>query len=178
MTNILHYTTISFWFLFLLCRFIRGVKTRSIWYLIHWLMGISICMVGIANIYIGLHTYHKKTSKSVRLWVVLFTLEVSLIGFAYLLQDRWQYILGQGAWHCDEQIRPTDNMNSPSTSVDKEHVAIPRIRDFLDWSLLFWFFFVFLFFFLYFHPISFSKYLVLVVRCVFAVLFSAKTSVA
>ncbi|XP_078167963.1 cytochrome b561 domain-containing protein At2g30890-like [Carex rostrata] len=110
----------------------RGVKARSVWYLIHWLIGIIICMVGIANIYIGLHTYHEKTSKSVRLWVVLFTIEISLIGFAYLLQDRWQYILEQGARHCDEQIRPTDNMNSPSTSVNKEHVAIPRIRDFLD----------------------------------------------
>lgn len=111
--------------------FIRGVKARSVWYLIHWLIGIIICMVGIANVYIGLHTYHEKTSKSVRLWVVLFTLEVCLIGFAYLLQDRWQYILEQGARHCDEQIRPTDNI-SPSTSVNKEHVAIPRIRDFLD----------------------------------------------
>ncbi|KAJ1688370.1 hypothetical protein LUZ63_019760 [Rhynchospora breviuscula] len=105
----------------------RGVKARSIWYLIHWLIGIAICIVGIANIYIGLHTFHERTSKSVRLWVALFTLEVSFFGFVYLLQDRWMYMLGQGARHCDEQIRPTDHITSPSTSTMKKQITISDI---------------------------------------------------
>ncbi|KAJ0985958.1 hypothetical protein J5N97_004314 [Dioscorea zingiberensis] len=54
----------------------RGVKVRSIWYFVHWFLGNGICILGIINIYIGLHAFHAKTSKSVRIWTILFTVEV------------------------------------------------------------------------------------------------------
>ncbi|KAJ3670768.1 hypothetical protein LUZ60_008194 [Juncus effusus] len=102
----------------------RGMKLRSIWYFIHWLIGIGTCIIGIANIYIGLHTYHERTARSVKMWIVLFTIEICLVGFVYLLQDRWSYVLKQGAILGDEQIRPTDHVMSPSNSSHKEHMVI------------------------------------------------------
>ncbi|KAG1367953.1 cytochrome b561 domain-containing protein [Cocos nucifera] len=101
----------------------RGVKVRSIWYSVHWLLGIGIPILGIINIYIGLHTYHERTSKSVELWTVLFTAEIVIISFIYLFQDRWDYMMKQGVILGDEQIRPTDHITSQSTSL-KELVSI------------------------------------------------------
>ncbi|XP_072968193.1 cytochrome b561 domain-containing protein At2g30890-like [Typha angustifolia] len=92
----------------------RGVQLRSIWYSVHWILGTGICIVGISNIYIGLHTYHERTTRSVKLWTLLFTVEVSIIAFIYLLQDRWSYMIKQGVTLGDEQIRPTDHITSPS----------------------------------------------------------------
>lgn len=96
----------------------RGVKIRSMWYLIHWLLGIAICAVGIANVYIGLHTYHERTGKSVRLWTVLLTVEVSAMAFIYLFQDRWNYMVQQEAVLGDEQMEPAYPAN------DHKEVAV------------------------------------------------------
>ncbi|EAY75296.1 hypothetical protein OsI_03187 [Oryza sativa Indica Group] len=74
----------------------RGVKVRSLWYFLHWLLGIAICATGITNVYIGLHTYHERTTKSVKLWTGLLTFELSLLLFFYLLIDRWSYMMKQG----------------------------------------------------------------------------------
>lgn len=52
--------------------------------------------MGIINIYTGLNAYHKKTSKSIGLWNVLFTAEISFIGFFYLFQDKWEFLQKQG----------------------------------------------------------------------------------
>lgn len=71
----------------------RGVKARSVWYLAHWLLGIVVCVVGVANVYIGLHTYRERTGRSVGLWTVLLTVEVSAVALAYLLQDRWNHVV-------------------------------------------------------------------------------------
>ncbi|XP_006654795.1 cytochrome b561 domain-containing protein At2g30890-like [Oryza brachyantha] len=73
----------------------RGVKFRSVWYLAHWLLGIGICVVGVANVYIGIHTYHERTGRSVRPWTVLLTVEVSAMAFVYLFQDRWNHVVRQ-----------------------------------------------------------------------------------
>ncbi|KAG8043115.1 hypothetical protein GUJ93_ZPchr0692g22919 [Zizania palustris] len=73
----------------------RDVKARSVWYLTHWLLGIAICVVGVANVYIGIHTYHERTGRSVRLWTVLLTVEVSVMAFVYLFQDRWNHVVQQ-----------------------------------------------------------------------------------
>uniref|UniRef100_A0A0E0D6C4 Cytochrome b561 domain-containing protein n=1 Tax=Oryza meridionalis TaxID=40149 RepID=A0A0E0D6C4_9ORYZ len=73
----------------------RGVRFRSIWYLTHWLLGIAICVVGVANVYIGIHTYHERTGRSVRPWTVLLTVEVSAMAFVYLFQDRWNHVVRQ-----------------------------------------------------------------------------------
>ncbi|KAG1346827.1 cytochrome b561 domain-containing protein [Cocos nucifera] len=101
----------------------RGAKARSIWYFMHWLLGTGIPILGIINIYIGLHTYQERTSRSVRLWTVLFTAEVVIIAFIYLFQDRWDYTMKQGVILGDEQIRPTDHLTSPSSS-QKELASI------------------------------------------------------
>ncbi|KAJ0961266.1 hypothetical protein J5N97_000766 [Dioscorea zingiberensis] len=100
----------------------RGVKVRSIWYFVHWFLGNGICILGIINIYIGLHAFHAKTSKSVRIWTILFTVEVCVITFIYLLQDRWDYMQKQGVILGNEQIRPTDH--SPPSN-QKDEVVIP-----------------------------------------------------
>ncbi|KAL5231176.1 hypothetical protein ABZP36_029952 [Zizania latifolia] len=68
---------------------------RSVWYLTHWLVGIAVCVVGVANVYTGIHAYHERTGRSVRLWTVLLTVEVSVMAFVYLFQDRWNHVVQQ-----------------------------------------------------------------------------------
>uniref|UniRef100_A0ACD5T7C5 Uncharacterized protein n=1 Tax=Avena sativa TaxID=4498 RepID=A0ACD5T7C5_AVESA len=71
----------------------RGVKARSVWYLAHWLLGMVVCVLGVANVYIGLHTYGERTGRSVGLWTALLTAEVSAVALVYLLQDRWNHVV-------------------------------------------------------------------------------------
>lgn len=71
----------------------RGVKARSVWYLAHWFLGIVVCVVGVANVYIGLHVYGERTGRSVGLWTALLTAEVSVVVLLYLLQDRWSHVV-------------------------------------------------------------------------------------
>ncbi|KQK09085.1 cytochrome b561 domain-containing protein At4g18260 [Brachypodium distachyon] len=97
----------------------RGVKARSLWYFSHWLLGVTVCATGIANVYTGLRTYHERTTKSVSLWTGLLTVEVSILAFLYLLIDRWSYMMKQGHLPV-EQLRPTDNHRTYPTTLRKE----------------------------------------------------------
>ncbi|KAH7545142.1 hypothetical protein FEM48_Zijuj01G0061900 [Ziziphus jujuba var. spinosa] len=74
----------------------KGKKERSVWYFVHWIVGILISLVGIINIYTGLEAYHKRTLESTRLWTIIFTAQVSFITFLYLFQDKKEYIQEQG----------------------------------------------------------------------------------
>ncbi|XP_058101116.1 cytochrome b561 domain-containing protein At4g18260-like [Magnolia sinica] len=95
------------------CRPQRGVRGRSIWYFVHWILGTGVCLLGIINIYTGLQAYRTKTSRSTKLWSCLFSAEVSLIAFLYLFQDRWEYMQKQGVILGGEPITPTDQITSP-----------------------------------------------------------------
>ncbi|XP_050368694.1 cytochrome b561 domain-containing protein At4g18260 isoform X2 [Argentina anserina] len=74
----------------------RGKKERSVWYIVHWMLGTVITLVGIINIYTGLNAYHKRTKRSSGLWTILFTAELSVIAVYYLFQDKRDYIQSQG----------------------------------------------------------------------------------
>ncbi|KAK6919781.1 Cytochrome b561/ferric reductase transmembrane [Dillenia turbinata] len=100
----------------------RGTNKRSVWFFLHWVLGTAVPLLGIINIYTGLQAYHKKTSRSTRLWSIIFTAEVSFIAFFYLFQDKWEYIQKQGVILGNESIRPTNQDKSP-TDNEKEPVA-------------------------------------------------------
>uniref|UniRef100_A0A5B7BM48 Cytochrome b561 domain-containing protein n=1 Tax=Davidia involucrata TaxID=16924 RepID=A0A5B7BM48_DAVIN len=91
----------------------RGSKGRSVWFFMHWVLGTAVSLLGIINIYTGLQAYHKKTSRSVRLWTISFTAEISFIAFFYLFQDKWDHIQKQGVILGNEPIQPTDQEISP-----------------------------------------------------------------
>ncbi|KAK6142247.1 hypothetical protein DH2020_022595 [Rehmannia glutinosa] len=91
----------------------RGSKGRSSWFLFHWLVGIAVSLLGVINIYTGLQAYSKRTSKNVRFWTIIFTVEISLILFFYLLQEKWHYILRQGTILRNKPVQPTDREMSP-----------------------------------------------------------------
>ncbi|XP_020240422.1 cytochrome b561 domain-containing protein At4g18260 [Cajanus cajan] len=74
----------------------RGSKRRSLWFFAHWVMGTSVSLLGVLNVFIGLQSYQEKTSKSIRTWSILFTVQISLIVIFYLLQEKWVYIRNQG----------------------------------------------------------------------------------
>ncbi|KAI9176541.1 hypothetical protein LWI28_004051 [Acer negundo] len=86
----------------------RGCKGRSVWFFAHWLLGTSVCLLGILNIYTGLQAYHEKTSRSIHLWTIIFTIQLSFMAFIYLLQDKWVYMQKQGVILGNEPIRSTD----------------------------------------------------------------------
>ncbi|CAN6336800.1 unnamed protein product [Urochloa humidicola] len=102
----------------------RGMRFRRAWYLTHWLLGIGICVVGVANVYIGLHTYQERTGRSARLWTVLLTVEVAAMAFVYLFQDRWNHVVRQ-----EEAAQLGDEQSEGSTMYPandhKEAIVVP-----------------------------------------------------
>ncbi|KAA8519512.1 hypothetical protein F0562_013768 [Nyssa sinensis] len=103
----------------------RGSKGRSKWYFVHWLLGTIISLVGIFNIYTGLKAYHKRTSRSIRLWTILFTAQVSFMAFFYLFQDKWVYMQKQGVILGNEPITPSDDQVIPQRNNQKEVLTDP-----------------------------------------------------
>ncbi|CAN6331992.1 unnamed protein product [Urochloa humidicola] len=102
----------------------RGMRFRSAWYLTHWLLGIGVCVVGVANVYIGLHTYQERTGRSARVWTVLLTVEVAAMAFVYLFQDRWNHVVRQ-----EEAAALGDEQSEGSTMYPandhKEVIVVP-----------------------------------------------------
>ncbi|XWS36817.1 hypothetical protein CRYUN_Cryun20dG0118100 [Craigia yunnanensis] len=91
----------------------RGSKGRSAWFSAHWFLGTAVSVLGVINIYTGLGAYHEKTSRSIKLWTIVLTAEISLIIFVYLFQDKWSYIQKQGVILGHEPVRPTEQDISP-----------------------------------------------------------------
>nr|XP_043637304.1 cytochrome b561 domain-containing protein At4g18260-like [Erigeron canadensis] len=90
----------------------RDNKRRSLWFFAHWFLGTSVSLLGIINVYTGLHAYQNRTSRSIAPWVICFTAEIVCIGSFYLFQEKWEYILKQGVTPVDEPaitIQPTAN---------------------------------------------------------------------
>ncbi|KAL7211465.1 hypothetical protein ACSBR2_014347 [Camellia fascicularis] len=87
----------------------RGSKGRSVWYFVHWALGTTISLLGIFNIYTGLQAYHQRTSRSIRVWTILFTTQIFFIVFFYLFQDKWEYIQRQGVILGNETIITPSN---------------------------------------------------------------------
>ncbi|XP_052207499.1 cytochrome b561 domain-containing protein At4g18260-like isoform X2 [Diospyros lotus] len=98
----------------------RGCRGRSVWFFVHWLLGTSVSILGIVSVYTGLQAYQKKTSRSIKLWTIMFTAEISLIAAFYLFQDKWEYIQKQGVILGNEPIQPSDQEISPRDNKDKE----------------------------------------------------------
>ncbi|KAI5662101.1 hypothetical protein M9H77_21424 [Catharanthus roseus] len=103
---------------------VRGSKGRSIWYFVHWLLGTAVSLLGIINIYTGLRAYHRKTSRSTRIWTIIFTAEISVIILFYLIQEKWDYIRRQGVILGHEPVQPTEQEISPRNKL-KETVGEP-----------------------------------------------------
>ncbi|KAK7304997.1 hypothetical protein VNO77_42894 [Canavalia gladiata] len=99
----------------------RGSKRRSIWFFAHWILGIAITFLGVLNVYIGLGAYQEKTSKGIKIWNILFTIQISLVVFFYLLQEKWVYIQNQGVSLGNEIMTPTCQGSHPD---EKEKKAL------------------------------------------------------
>ncbi|XP_062026720.1 cytochrome b561 domain-containing protein At2g30890-like [Rosa rugosa] len=93
----------------------RGSKGRSMWFLVHWMLGTAISLLGVLNIYTGLVAYHEKTSKGIKFWTIVFTAEVCFITFFYLFQDKWVYIQKQGV-----------SLGNESKGATTDQVLLPR----------------------------------------------------
>ncbi|XP_060189750.1 cytochrome b561 domain-containing protein At2g30890-like [Lycium barbarum] len=92
----------------------KGSKNRGKWYAFHWLIGVTVTLLGIVNVYIGLQAYNKKTMKSTSIWNWLFSAEVGVIVLIYLLQEKWHYIKQSEGILGNESVRPTDQESSPT----------------------------------------------------------------
>ncbi|ESQ51641.1 hypothetical protein EUTSA_v10017123mg [Eutrema salsugineum] len=94
----------------------RGGKTRRNWFVGHWILGTSVAILGIINIYTGLYAYTQKTSKSVKLWTILFTAQLSSIVLFYLFQDKWSYIQSQTTLNRNQSVDHNSNISTTETS--------------------------------------------------------------
>ncbi|KAL1289740.1 hypothetical protein AAHE18_20G081300 [Arachis hypogaea] len=74
----------------------RGSKRRRVWFLAHWIVGTSVSLLGVLAVYTGLGAYREKTSKNTKIWNIFFTIQITLIVFLYLFQEKWVYIQNQG----------------------------------------------------------------------------------
>ncbi|KAG7037492.1 Cytochrome b561 domain-containing protein, partial [Cucurbita argyrosperma subsp. argyrosperma] len=95
-------------------RRLKGSRTRSLWFFIHWMLGTAVSLLGVFNVYSGLFAYHEKTSRRIRIWTIIFTVEISLISFFYLFQDKLEYIQKQGVILGSDLVTPTDQGLSPN----------------------------------------------------------------
>ncbi|CAN8315458.1 unnamed protein product [Cochlearia groenlandica] len=103
----------------------RGGKNRRNWFIGHWILGTTLAILGIINIYTGLDAYTQKTSKSVKIWTILFTTQLSSIVLFYLLQDKWSYIQSQKTIvHRSHQchVDHNSNISATETSHGDDHV--------------------------------------------------------
>ncbi|KAG0456510.1 hypothetical protein HPP92_024298 [Vanilla planifolia] len=98
----------------------RGVKLRSLWYTAHYLLGTTFTVAGIVNIYLGLEAYEKKTSRSLKLWTILFTIQVLIFAFIYLLQDKCYYIKSQGTILGKAQLAPSDHIATSGGHINED----------------------------------------------------------
>ncbi|XP_059669042.1 cytochrome b561 domain-containing protein At4g18260 [Cornus florida] len=109
------------------CKPRSGSKRRT-WYFVHWVLGTTICIVGILNIYTGLKAYHKRTSRSSSCWSILFTAQVIFMAFFYLFQDKWDYMQKQGVILGGTEtitFTPTNQLLSPQRDTQKELFTDP-----------------------------------------------------
>ena len=118
----------------------------------HWILGTGLSLLGVLSIYTGLQAYHEKTSRKISLWTTMFTVEICLITFFYLFQDKWMYIQKQGVILGDELTSlttTTDQVASPREK--KTYLATESCWESL-WSLIHLFLLTWNFFF---HSLSF-----------------------
>ncbi|KAL9260970.1 Cytochrome b561 domain-containing protein [Drosera capensis] len=100
----------------------RGTRTRCRWYITHWMLGTTIAIVGIINIYTGLQAYEKKTSTEVKLWKILFTVQIAFMVFLYLFQEKFDYLQQQAkiaSEEDDERMRSSDQHTTQTLNVEE-----------------------------------------------------------
>ncbi|XP_019088186.1 PREDICTED: cytochrome b561 domain-containing protein At4g18260 [Camelina sativa] len=97
----------------------RGSKRRLKWFLLHWILGTTVSLVGIINIYTGIRAYQKKTSSSrdSSLWTILFTAQIACLVFFYLFQDKWEHFQKQRAILNNELDHQNNNTNGSSDQI-------------------------------------------------------------
>lgn len=74
----------------------HGVKGRPIWYGVHWLLGTGSMILCILNLYIGIQIWEHITKGSIHNLNIAFSVQVAVMTFVYLMQDRWDYVVDQG----------------------------------------------------------------------------------
>lgn len=113
----------------------RGSKRRLRWFLLHWILGTVVSIVGIINIYTGIRAYQKKTtsSRDSSLWTILFTAQVTCLVFFYLYQDKWEHFQKQRVVldESDQQNNNTNGSNNQSIQVvtrndHEQKVMVPQ----------------------------------------------------
>lgn len=86
------------------------------WFVGHWILGTSVAILGIINIYTGLNAYTQKTSTSAKLSTILFTAQLSSIVVFYLFQDKWPYIQSQTTVNRSQSVDHNSNISTAETS--------------------------------------------------------------
>ncbi|CAN4103103.1 unnamed protein product [Withania somnifera] len=94
----------------------RGSKNRGLWYAFHWLIGVTITLLGIVNVYIGLQAYNTKTMKNIRVWKWFFSAEVA------------HYIKESGGILSNGSVRPMDEEASPAHKKPVTHGIMRATR--------------------------------------------------
>lgn len=96
----------------------HGVRSRPIWYGIHWILGTAGVVLGFYNIYTGLHAYEVMSGTSLRTLQILFSIQLSFCALLYLTQDRWQYLIAQGKY--SKTVTPVYNGQKPKAENENE----------------------------------------------------------
>ncbi|CAN7013481.1 unnamed protein product [Brassica rapa subsp. trilocularis] len=106
----------------------RGSKRRLKWFLLHWILGTIVSIIGIINIYTGIRAYHMKTSSSrdSSIWTILFTAQLSFLVVVYLIQDKWEHFQKQRV--VIDELDHHQNTNTSGRSNDQTIQVIHRAK--------------------------------------------------
>ena len=92
---------------------------RGLWYIAHWTLGTSTVVLAFLNIFIGMHVFELITATSLFRLNVAFSVQLALMAFIYLAQDRWAY-MRQVQWSLPTKSSSTDH--PPATNIQQEDV--------------------------------------------------------
>ncbi|KAJ0232897.1 Cytochrome b561 domain-containing protein [Hirschfeldia incana] len=106
----------------------RGSKRRLKWFLLHWILGTIVSVVGIINVYTGIRAYQKKTSSSrdSSIWTILFTAQLSCLVLFYLIQDKLEHFQKQRVVIDELDHHQHQNTNSNGRSNDQTIQVVTR----------------------------------------------------
>ncbi|KAL2611025.1 hypothetical protein R1flu_022717 [Riccia fluitans] len=86
----------------------KGSMVRSVWFFIHWLFGSGALFLGVINVYVGIRIYEFLSESSIRTLNIIFSIQIAVMCFCYLLQDRCGHMMSQGRQH---KLLPQLSMN-------------------------------------------------------------------
>jgi hypothetical protein len=96
----------------------KGSPVRPFWFVVHWLCGVGVIVLGWVNIFFGIDIYKAIFGTKANNIYILYSVWISVVGIAYLFLDRLPYIRDQARVESSE-LKPARATAFPSVTDEK-----------------------------------------------------------